>query len=959
MLKAKAAAFLASAFLLPAADPPSVQFTSVPSFGSTSGVIQGRVSNVDPSAYKAAVFIYLDGIGFYSKPTCTNDRHDLTAIQPDGTFSAAIVTGGVDSQATQVRVYIVPAGFTQPCVLGEGGIPNSTGQASVAHAIVDRPNIDQKVLLFANRRWLVKSSTVPVGPGPNLFGEENAFVDEQGRLHLKIHFNGTNWTCAEVYLEESLGYGTYQFTIDSAVDALPANVVLGLFTWSNEPAQSHREIDIEFGFNQAGDPTNAQYVIQPYTTAGNLHRFQVPASAAPTQHRFLWQPDRVDFASGNRLGNIAQWTASQGIPTPGDELVHLNAWLQDGKPVSTGHDVEIVLSGFTFTPQNSATAPPRITRITNGASFAARVAPGGLFSLFGSGFSDRASTAGSVPLPVTLGDAQVNINGTPVPLFFVSPTQINGQIPYEVLPGTATVSVRSSEIVSDSLAFQVEAAAPGTFVFGENRCLAANASGFIGPGNPAESNTYATFYMSGQGLPDHAVPTGSAAPLSPLSRPLVPAVAHIGGEEATLSYFGLAPALVGVTQANVLIPSLPLADHEFIVAMGQLTSNPCVLRAGDASLHPPPQVLSVVPPSGPPSGGTSVLIYGRDFADSATVQFGSAQPVPVTFISAASVRATTPASTPGSVDVTLRNPDGQAGTLRSGFTFSAPPAPGLVRIDPASGTAKGGTRVRLFGSNFQSGIMVRFGGQLATGVSFITTSEVQATTPASAAGAADVQVTNPDGQSGILRAAFTYVQPAAPHLVSINPASGPSSGGTPVQLSGTNFVSGMQVRFGANPATGVSVSGGTSAVAITPSGSGTVDVQVTNPDGQSDTSKSAFTYTSAGPILFGARIAGCRVSGQLSNVSNPSANRIVVYAQTNQYYLQPCVTEPLQSIQNDGSWGPVDLHNGTVWIMLVKSTYTPPAGTGALPAVDGTNVLAISGAIGTVSGCDVARCPAR
>jgi PKD repeat protein len=66
------------------------------------------------------------------------------------------------------------------------------------------------------------------------------------------------------------------------------------------------------------------------------------------------------------------------------------------------------------------------------------------------------------------------------------------------------------------------------------------------------------------------------------------------------------------------------------------------------------------------------------------------------------------------------------------------------------------------GANFVSGATVSFGGSAATGVSFVDSGTLNATTPAHSAGAVDVSVTNPSGGgTGTAGAAFTYVQPQA------------------------------------------------------------------------------------------------------------------------------------------------------------------------------------------------------
>ena len=75
---------------------------------------------------------------------------------------------------------------------------------------------------FSGYTWMVKKSAGKVGPGPNYFSDStaNVFVDTAGRLHLRMTKSRNKWYCAEVICTQSLGYGTYRFYLDSAVDAL-------------------------------------------------------------------------------------------------------------------------------------------------------------------------------------------------------------------------------------------------------------------------------------------------------------------------------------------------------------------------------------------------------------------------------------------------------------------------------------------------------------------------------------------------------------------------------------------------------------------------------------------------------------------------------------------------------------------------------------------------------------------
>jgi hypothetical protein len=210
-----------------------------------------------------------------------------------------------------------------------------------------------RVISFSGFNWSVKTSAGRVGPGPNYFSDSvnNVWVDAQGRLHLKITKVGGRWNCAEVVCQSSLGYGTYRWTLDSAVDALDRNVVLGLFTWNDDPAYNHREIDIEFSRWGAANNQNAQYVVQPYTNAANIVRWNMPAGYPQSTHSFDWSASSIDFLSLGGATTLQQWAyAGPDIPVPGGENARVNLWLYRGSAPSNRLPVEVIISRFEFVP---------------------------------------------------------------------------------------------------------------------------------------------------------------------------------------------------------------------------------------------------------------------------------------------------------------------------------------------------------------------------------------------------------------------------------------------------------------------------------------------------------------------------------------------------------------------------------------------------------------------------------
>jgi hypothetical protein len=189
---------------------------------------------------------------------------------------------------------------------------------------------------------------------------------------------------------------------------------------------------------------------------------------------------------------------------------------------------------------------------------------------------------------------------------------------------------------------------------------------------------------------------------------------------------------------------------------------------------------------------------------------------------------------------------GGCGLAGSSSSNAAGP-PSISTISPANGGTAGGTAVTISGNNLQSGAAVSFGGVAASSVKMVNSSQMTAVTPAHAAGSVDVTVTNPDGKSATLSSGFGYGN--APSISGVSPNSGPNTGGTTVNITGSNFATGPLVFFGTIAATGITIAGPTQIQAITPAVStpAAVNVVVQNSDGQSGTLANGFTFTDPPP----------------------------------------------------------------------------------------------------------------
>ena len=171
--------------------------------------------------------------------------------------------------------------------------------------------------------------------------------------------------------------------------------------------------------------------------------------------------------------------------------------------------------------------------------------------------------------------------------------------------------------------------------------------------------------------------------------------------------------------------------------------------------------------------------------------------------------------------------------------------PVVARLSPATGPVAGGTEVTVKGRNFTPASKVFFGTARASGVRVKSSRKLVVAAPPHAAGEVAVRVQTKLGRSAESKASsFVYVV-TPPVLTRLTPTAGPTSGGTPITLSGTGLAGATAVRFGNAKATAVRVVSATTVTAVTPARvSGPVDVTVITAGG-SAVLPDAFTYAAA------------------------------------------------------------------------------------------------------------------
>jgi adhesin/invasin len=222
----------------------------------------------------------------------------------------------------------------------------------------------------------------------------------------------------------------------------------------------------------------------------------------------------------------------------------------------------------------------------NSASFGNGIslAPGSLFSVFGTGLAEGFVQAPTTPLPNELADLALVAGGREAPLLFASPGQANAQLPVEVPAGTTTqIVARAGQRLTSPVEASVADAGPGIFVessaVGPFRARALNQDFSLNSVmNPAHAGEFIFVFFTGVGETDPLAATGQAAPLDAPSFGKLAAAATIGGQPATVSFAGLAPGFVGLAQANVLIPQGVATgpDVPIVIRIGGQISNSAV-----------------------------------------------------------------------------------------------------------------------------------------------------------------------------------------------------------------------------------------------------------------------------------------------------------------------------------------------------------------------------------------------
>ena len=327
---------------------PSIEFTHVPpaAQGGRERVdtISGRVRNARP---KQQIVIYAHSGQWWVQP---DPEHPFVSIKADASWSTETHLG-FDYAALLVDPDYHPFPTTDVAPTPGGSVALVTivkGAGPAQLAPVGSLN-------FSGYDWSVRTTSSDKGGTNNLYDPENASTDAAGALHMRIKRKSDNWSCAEIFLNRSLGYGTYSVTVRDTSQLEPA-AAFSMFTfdeWASE--ERFREMDVEVGGrSDAASNSNARYAIQPFYIPGNLFPFTAPSGTLTYVLR--WESGHATFktfrgrSSGGGAQLISEHEFTSGIPVPGKEVLRLIFYVVASDKNPMRKPSEVVVEKFEYLP---------------------------------------------------------------------------------------------------------------------------------------------------------------------------------------------------------------------------------------------------------------------------------------------------------------------------------------------------------------------------------------------------------------------------------------------------------------------------------------------------------------------------------------------------------------------------------------------------------------------------------
>jgi len=324
---------------------PKISFTQVPESNpgdhDQQDVIEGTVRGARPG--QRVVLYAKSGELWWLQPSPTAP---FTAVSANRTW------GNETHLGTEYAALLVDPSYHPAACFRR--MPDPGGAVSAVAVTRGQQKSSSFFTSFSGLTWRVRWVSSDRGGTVNPYNPGNVYLDPAGALHLRVIQRDQRWTCSEVNLTRSLGYGTYSFTVEDISKLEPA-VVFGIFMWDYATVQGDtHEFDIEI--SRWGNPRsqNAQFVLQPNYVVTNLSRFTAPSGKL--KHTIVWEPGRLTMMTSRLIPGepiVAEHTFTSEVPAPRSESIRMVLyvyWNGKGKPAGLQHGAEVIVDHFQFLP---------------------------------------------------------------------------------------------------------------------------------------------------------------------------------------------------------------------------------------------------------------------------------------------------------------------------------------------------------------------------------------------------------------------------------------------------------------------------------------------------------------------------------------------------------------------------------------------------------------------------------
>jgi uncharacterized protein (TIGR03437 family) len=357
-------------------------------------------------------------------------------------------------------------------------------------------------------------------------------------------------------------WGSLQGTICWNPATTPSSDLLELILEDDFGDQIAQEVNVNFA---SASSAGGQLSASPASVAlkpSTLPIFQNPATMSIS----LSDKTQTWTATVFPANRTTTWLKLSQYAGTGSETLTL---LASGAGFEPGvYRATVVLQSPNSVPQyiavpvlfvnSSSPGGPAVSSVGNAMSFTPQSSPGMIMAVYGAELAGTTQAATNLPLGSSLAGVRATVNGYPAPLFYVSPSQLNIQVPYEVGSGPAVLGIDNNGQIG-GFQFQISPAAPGIFT----------SDGSIYPTATAKQGAFATMYVTGTGelnlpLPS-GVPVAAGTSASSLPLPLLPLAVTVGGLPALIQFAGTSAGIVGLTQVNFVVPATVAAGVQPVV----------------------------------------------------------------------------------------------------------------------------------------------------------------------------------------------------------------------------------------------------------------------------------------------------------------------------------------------------------------------------------------------------------